>query len=187
MQRKILSKYDEDLDGPLETVSLYEACRVRLTSSQGFRLGSSAKPAKAARILADTEAPTVNKALLSIDYLSLSIHLAIDTSPNLCAENLDTSDYLQEGDAGFKKQKKKKRPARRVVESDIVPQESTDQQDGMQVDDESKKVDTNFVDDDELQAALARSRKAKMRKAPNLTADEIAKRGLCTSRVVEKY
>ncbi|CAG7849035.1 SubName: Full=Uncharacterized protein {ECO:0000313/EMBL:KIM27455.1} [Serendipita indica DSM 11827] len=146
MKRKILSKYDEDLDGPQET---------------GFRLGSSAKPAKAARIVEDMDAPTVNKELLSIDYL----------------KNLDTSDYLQEGDVGFKKQKKKKRATRRVVESDIVPEEPTEQQDGMQVDEEpTRKADDNFVDDDELQAALARSRKAKVRKIPKLTAEEIAKR-----------
>jgi U4/U6.U5 tri-snRNP-associated protein 1 len=41
----------------------------------------------------------------------------------------------------------------------------------------SRDLNTNFVDDDELQAALARSRKAKMKKVPKLSPEEIARRG----------
>lgn len=93
-------------------------------------------------------------------------------------ENIDASDYIQEGDIGFKKPKKKKRANRRVVESED-PAGNQDN-DAMQIDDASTapsaNLDTNFVDDDELQAALARSRKAKMRKMPKLTPEEIARR-----------
>jgi U4/U6.U5 tri-snRNP-associated protein 1 len=52
----------------------------------------------------------------------------------------------------------------------------------MQVDEKvmiprSRELDANFVDDDELQAALARSRKAKLHKAKKLSPDEVAKKG----------
>jgi U4/U6.U5 tri-snRNP-associated protein 1 len=98
-------------------------------------------------------------------------------------ENVETSDYLQEGDVGFKKPKKKKKRAnQRVVESEITaPDQPMKQEDDqMQVDDAPsaplKNLDTNFVDDDELQAALIRSRRAKMKKMPKLTPEEIAQR-----------
>lgn len=39
-----------------------------------------------------------------------------------------------------------------------------------------RDLDANFVDDDELQAALARSRKAKLHKAKKLTPEELAKK-----------
>jgi U4/U6.U5 tri-snRNP-associated protein 1 len=42
----------------------------------------------------------------------------------------------------------------------------------------ARELDANFIDDDELQASLARSRRAKLRKAPKLTAEELAQRGL---------
>ena len=41
----------------------------------------------------------------------------------------------------------------------------------------ARDLDSNFVDDDELQAALARSRKVKIHKAKKLTPEEIAKKG----------
>lgn len=94
-------------------------------------------------------------------------------------ENQEISDYLQEGDIGFKKPKKKKRHAtRKVEESDITP--DTDLKDEMDVDQPaapSRNLNTNFVDDDELQAALARSRKAKMKKVLKISPEDIARRG----------
>ncbi len=39
-----------------------------------------------------------------------------------------------------------------------------------------RNLDTNFVDDDELQAALARSRRAKIQKPKKLSPEEVAKR-----------
>ena len=39
-----------------------------------------------------------------------------------------------------------------------------------------RDLDANFVDDDDLQAALARSRKAKLRKTHKLTPEELAQK-----------
>jgi U4/U6.U5 tri-snRNP-associated protein 1 len=39
-----------------------------------------------------------------------------------------------------------------------------------------RDLDANFVDDDELQAALARSRKTKLHKAWKLSPEELAKK-----------
>ncbi|KAH9917845.1 SART-1 protein [Fomitopsis serialis] len=149
MKRSVLSKYDEFLEGSKET---------------GFRLGGSIASSQTKRAEQEAAATTVNKSLLSIDY----------------AKNIESADYLKEGDVGFKKPKtKKKRPSRRVAEdSDILPVDGGDQ---MQVDEKPivprpRNLDTNFVDDDELQAALARSRRAKLQKAKKLSPEEIARR-----------
>ncbi|KAI0707364.1 SART-1 protein [Earliella scabrosa] len=147
MKRAVLAKYDEFLEGPKET---------------GFRLGSSALTSGEKQN--EATGVTVNKTLLSIDY----------------AKNLESADYLQPGDVGFKKPKtKKKRPSRRVDAevSDIPPVNGEDQ---MQVDEKPivprpRNLDANFVDDDELQAALARSRRAKLQKRKKLSPEEIAK------------
>lgn len=123
----------------------------------------------------------VNKSLLSINYASTSVRPSVtSTSTNPTpTENQEISDYLQEGDIGFKKPKKKKRHAtRKVEESDITP--DTDLKDEMDVDQPaapSRNLNTNFVDDDELQAALARSRKAKMKKVLKISPEDIARRG----------
>ncbi|KAJ7274378.1 SART-1 family-domain-containing protein [Mycena haematopus] len=146
MKRSVLSKYDEDIDGVQET---------------GFRLGSSVE-SKTAKLEEQKHAAaaTVNKSLLNIDY----------------AKTFATSDYLQEGDVGFKKPKtKKKRPSRRAPEADVVPE------DQMEVDQKpivpiARDLDANFVDDDDLQAALARSRKAKLRKATKIKPEELARK-----------
>ena len=94
---------------------------------------------------------------------------------------MEITDYLQEGDVGFKKPKtKKKRPSRRVAEdSGIEPNGSTD---AMEIDvkpsvPKARNLDDNFVDDDELQASLARARRAKLAKKPKgPTQEEIAKK-----------
>ena len=43
-----------------------------------------------------------------------------------------------------------------------------------------RDLNTNFVDDDDLQAALARSRKAKIHKAQKLSPEELAKKSMCS-------
>ncbi|KAI0322600.1 SART-1-domain-containing protein [Amylostereum chailletii] len=149
MKRALLSKYDEFLEGPKET---------------GFRLGG-ALPVVKKPVQEEKEqvAAAVNKSLLSIDY----------------SKNLDTSDYLQKGDVGFKKSKtKKKRPSRRVAEdSDITALAGADH---MNVDEQpivprTRNLEANFVDDDELQAALARSRRTKF-KTKKLSPEEIVQK-----------
>ncbi|KAL6307460.1 SART-1 protein [Sparassis latifolia] len=150
MNRIVLSKYDEFLEGPKET---------------DFRLGGSSTTSEVRRTKREgVAAAAVKKSLLSIDY----------------AKNIESVDYVKEGDVGFKKLKtKKKRPSRRVVEeSDIGPVNGDDH---MQVDEKQivprpRNLDTNFVDDDELQAALARSRRAKLQKTKKLSPEEVARR-----------
>ncbi|KZP23800.1 SART-1 protein [Athelia psychrophila] len=149
MKRSVLAKYDEDIEGTRET---------------GFRLGSSTAATKAERGPQQEEGMvTVNKALLSIDY----------------AKNMETADYLQEGDVGFKKPKtKKKRPSRRApAEADIpVDGDATMDVDEKPIIPRARDLDSNFVDDDELQAALARSRRAKIHKPKKLSPEEIARK-----------
>ncbi|KAG5638775.1 hypothetical protein H0H81_010196 [Sphagnurus paluster] len=147
LKRSVLAKYDDAINGTQET---------------GFRLGSSVVSSKARQEEQKHQvAAAVNKSLLSIDY----------------TKNMEMTDYLKEGDIGFKKPRtKKKRPSRRVAtESETGP---TDE---MEVDQKSiipriRDLDTNFVDDDDLQAALARSRKAKLHKAKKLTPEQLAQK-----------
>ncbi|KAJ8579628.1 SART-1 protein, partial [Rhizopogon salebrosus TDB-379] len=123
-----------------------------------FRLGSSVTSTKINGAQAIQELVTVNKSLLSIDY----------------AKNLETHDYLQEGDAGFKKPKtKKKRPSRRAP---VEVEENAMEVDGKPIVPRPRELDANFVDDDELQAALARSRRAKLHKVKKLSPEEIARK-----------
>ncbi|KAI0264420.1 SART-1 family-domain-containing protein [Gloeopeniophorella convolvens] len=147
MKRSLLSKYDEFLEGPKET---------------GFRLGSAVSSSVgAAQVAEEQTAAPVNKALLSIDY----------------TKNIESSDYLQKGDVGFKKPKtKKKRPTRRAAEdSEIVPVGDQMEVDVKPVAPRVRDLDVNFVDDDELQTALARSRRAKI-KTKKVSPEEIARR-----------
>ncbi|KAJ6494840.1 SART-1 family-domain-containing protein [Mycena vitilis] len=146
MKRSVLSKYDQEIDGVQET---------------GFRLGSSVQ-SKAAKVEQQQHAAAamVNKSLLNIDY----------------AKTFLTSDYLQEGDVGFKKPKtKKKRSSRRAPEADAVPDDQMDI-DQKPIVPRARDLDANFVDDDDLQAALARSRKAKLHKATKMTPEQLAKK-----------
>ena len=71
-------------------------------------------------------------------------------------------------------QTKKKRSSRRA------PADAELGENGMDVDAPAvpivRDLDANFVDDDELQAALARSRQAKLRKTKKVSPEELAKR-----------
>ena len=92
---------------------------------------------------------------------------------------MEITDYLQEGDIGFKKPKtKKKRPSRRIAEdSGIEIKRETDMDiDGPASTPRVRNLDDNFVDDDELQASLARARRAKLKKPKGPTQEEIARR-----------
>ncbi len=81
-------------------------------------------------------------------------------------------------------QTKKKRNTRRVLEdSDIL---QVNGEDNMDVDikpvvPRPRDLDMNFVDDDDLQAALARQRRAKTQKVKKVTTEEIARKGLYAS------
>ncbi|KAJ3714263.1 SART-1 family-domain-containing protein [Lentinula raphanica] len=145
MKRAVLAKYDEDIEGASET---------------GFRLGSSVVSKKVSDTQRKAEtAASQNKSLFSIDY----------------KKNLETTDYIQEKDIGFKKTKtKKKRPNRRAPAEVEMAQD-----DEMDVDTTPvpriPDLDVNFVDDDELQAALARTRRAELRKSKKVSPEEIAR------------
>ncbi|KAF8965904.1 SART-1 protein [Flammula alnicola] len=143
--RSVLAKYDEVIDGVQET---------------GFRLCGGAL-GKAAR--ADLgSAIVVYKSLLSIDY----------------AKNIAISDYVQEGDIEFKKIKtKQKRPSRRTqVEADPDDNvgDSTMEIEDTSIATRAHDLNSNFVDNDELQAALARSRQVKISKTKKLSPEQIA-------------
>jgi len=76
-------------------------------------------------------------------------------------------------------QSKKKRPSRRALaDSELVGED-------MDVDKPVvplvRDLNANFVDDDELQTALARSRQAKLRKAKKLSPEELAKKSECSA------
>ncbi|EJD49079.1 SART-1 protein [Auricularia subglabra TFB-10046 SS5] len=149
MKRAVLAKYDEELEGAKET---------------GFRLGAGLTSMKKAPQTKQETAAAVNKSLLSIDY----------------AKNIEASDYVREGDKGFKKPKTKKKRATRVIEADpdLLPPP-----DAMEVDEKKplasrrqRNLDDNFVDDDDLQSALARARQVKLAKAKakKMAPEEIA-------------
>ena len=79
-------------------------------------------------------------------------------------------------------QKKKRHNNKRVIESSVGDAPTTgDGDEKMQVDEkpiipEARNLDVNFVDDDDLQAVLARSRRAKLRRPQKLSPEEVAKK-----------
>ncbi len=73
-------------------------------------------------------------------------------------------------------QNKKKRSTRRVAgDSDIIPVGDQMEVDVMPVVPRVRDLDVNFVDDDELQAALASARRAKV-KTKKISPEDIAQR-----------
>lgn len=91
------------------------------------------------------------------------------------AKDFEVSDYLKEGEAGFKQRKKKK--AKRSTRRADVEEDG----EGMDVDAAPtftrRVVDDgpqNLVDDDDLQAALARNRREQARKRPKVKVEDLA-------------
>lgn len=91
------------------------------------------------------------------------------------AKDFEVSDYMKEGDAGFKQRKKKKakRSTRRA--------DAEEDGEGMDVDAAPtftrRVVDDgpqNLVDDDDLQAALARSRRTNAKSRPKMRPEDLA-------------
>lgn len=87
-----------------------------------------------------------------------------------CTESFN-NDYLQEGEVGFKVKKKKKRPPTRVASSSLADDVDPT---AMDIDSPSTSAaatlthtnldETNLIDDDDLQASLARSRREASKK-----------------------
>ncbi|WVF73035.1 hypothetical protein IAT40_007853 [Kwoniella sp. CBS 6097] len=145
---ELLGKYDDE----------FSTGKIR---SEGFRLG----------------APIEKKMTITDDDTEMGMAPATKVKLNLdYAKEFEVSDYMKEGDAGFKKPKKKKakRPTRKTGADG-------DDENGMEVDGEptfSRRVVTegpdNLVDDDDLQAALARTRRENAKKKPKVKPEDIA-------------
>ena len=141
----------------------------------------------------------VNKSLLSIDYAST--YTRIVRAPcrliEVCRKSGDGGlperrrCWFQETQGMFCSpssihdidvlpQTKKKRPSRRVpAESEIL---TINGDADMEVDDKpiaprARDLNINFVDDDELQAALTRSRRSKIHRQKKVSPEEIARKG----------
>ncbi|BGP39887.1 hypothetical protein JCM10450v2_003861 [Rhodotorula kratochvilovae] len=154
--RGVLSKYDEGFDG---------------MKDEGFKLGASAPSAKGKGRAVDDggrgDAGEREKIKLTMDYTSafsvIRCYLAVLTSPR-SAETFNT-DYLQEGEAGFKKPKKKKKRAMRTLtmaDDDEAAEQAMDVDGAPSAPRRIERVsldESNLIDDDDLQAALARQRR----------------------------
>ncbi|GAA5867776.1 hypothetical protein JCM1840_006689 [Sporobolomyces johnsonii] len=140
-KRGVLSKYDEGFEGPKE---------------EGFRLGAAVaqksgkgKAREGEEGMGD-EGGEREKVKLSMDYTKTF-----------------NTDYLQEGDVGFKKpKKKKKRPARTTTLTADDDSLAAPSGSAMDVDvpapariERQALDDTNLIDDDDLQVSLARQRR----------------------------
>lgn len=185
-KRGVLAKYDSDLpEGDFAS-----------SGESGFRLGASVSAAdRQARLRQEAEeaAKLANKQLLSLDY----------------TKNQEISDYLQEGDIGFKKPKAKKRKKAAKVkisyDDDDEAQLQTaaaassstltnaneladvDMEDTKVVAKPSRRQQTdNFIDDDELQASLAKSRRLKAKKTFKKMTPEMIAKNLAAQRAAEE-
>lgn len=163
LKADVLGKYDDSFtSGKVKTEASYltRYQSVTVTDDQGFRLGAPIE-----------EKPIVQEDTEMIGQApSTKIKLGLDF-----AKDFEVSDYMKEGDAGFKQRKKKK--AKRSTRKADVEEDG----DGMDVDAEPtftrRVVDDgpqNLVDDDDLQAALARSRRTNARSKPKTRPEDIA-------------
>ncbi|GAA5943917.1 hypothetical protein JCM3775_002277 [Rhodotorula graminis] len=136
--RGVLSKYDEGFDAQ---------------QVDGFRLGASAASAKGKGRAVDgagrDDGGEREKIKLSMDY----------------TKSFNT-DYLQEGEPGFKKpKKKKKRPMRTTTMGDDHDENAAQAMDVDGAPAAPRQIErvsldeSNLIDDDDLQAALARQRR----------------------------
>lgn len=147
----VLDKYDDEFTG--ETVE-----------NEGFRLGAPMK--KKAKM----------ESIEEIERLGNEPAIKVKLDLNF-AKDFEVSDYLQEGDKGFKVKKRRAKKSSRRREDD--GEEDTK----MDVDPNptfARRVvgdgPDNLVDDDDLQAALARSRRQNAKKKPKATPEDLAAR-----------
>lgn len=155
----VLAKYDGDFAG--EDVA-----------SEGFRLGAPLPKKEEMVVDEEMGREAQVKVKLNLDF----------------ARDWEVSDYMKEGDAGFKKPKvrliwRKEQGRARLTEQKRRAKKSTRKaeadEDEMDVDPIfTKRVvgDTpdNLVDDDDLQAALARSRRQVTKKKPKSKPEDLA-------------
>ncbi|MCO5549611.1 hypothetical protein L7F22_003084 [Adiantum nelumboides] len=180
--RGVLSKYDadvEDLDGPLPK-----------DADAGFRLGGEARTRKDRDDAKKKDSErALNRTLLNLDY----------------TKNEEVSDYLQEGDVGFKKpktKKKKRETARiRLDEDDedrsannnegandvkmngqgnsAGPSDPTSQQ-------RQRNTEIDLIDDDDLALSLAKARRKQAKKTFQKITPEMIAKNLAEQKAAEE-
>ncbi|PWN37231.1 uncharacterized protein FA14DRAFT_159378 [Meira miltonrushii] len=180
--RGVLSKYDADvehLDGPLPK-----------DADAGFRLGGEVRTRKdrdEAKRKESERAP--NRTLLNLDY----------------TKNEEVSDYLQEGDVGFKKPKarKKKRETARIRLDDDDEDRPADNNGGKEdvemnedgvsaAPSESRRqprqrnTEIDLIDDDDLALSLAKARRKQAKKAFQKMTPEMIARNLAEQKAAEE-
>lgn len=165
----VLSKYDADFaGGEVET--------------EGFRLG----------------APIPKKETVVVDEEMMGREAQVKVKLDLdLARDWEVSDYMKEGDPGFKKPKVSDsvgmcadRQKRRTKKSTRRAEADEDEMDVDAAPTFTKRVvgDTpdNLVDDDDLQAALARARRQVTKKKPKSKPEDLAARSKSSSQTADK-
>ncbi|UZJ52963.1 hypothetical protein CBS101457_002283 [Exobasidium rhododendri] len=174
-KKGVLSKYDNDI----------ESSGIKQDDG-GFVLGGSSqsRTEREEGKRRETE-QMLNRTLLDLDY----------------TKNVEVSDYLQEGDVGFKKpktKKKKRAPARVRLEED---EEAPSLPQSAPIDEEMAEASTSvnvvaprrqtqqkeaFIDDDDLALSLAKSRREKAKKSYKKMTPEMIARNLAAQREAEE-
>ncbi|KAK4685834.1 U4/U6.U5 tri-snRNP-associated protein 1, partial [Tremellales sp. Uapishka_1] len=145
---EVLSKYDDD----------FATGKVK---NEGFRLGG---PVEKKMKITDEDTEMIGqpmaKVKLNLDY----------------TKEFDVSDYMKEGDAGFKKPKKKKakRSTRKAEGDDEVDPNAMDVDGPVFMRREVGDGPDNLVDDDDLQNALSRARRESAKKRNKVKVEDIA-------------
>ena len=172
----VLGKYDDE----------FASGKLR---SEGFRLGAAVE--KKPKI-ENGDAELISLGKLSEPKVKLNLDFAKD---------FEVSDYMKEGDPGFKQRKvsclpmkvdsiadssqkkKAKRSARRADDDDEMPVDGEPTFDRRVVEDTPQ----NLVDDDDLQAALARARRTNAKKKPKVKAEDLVARGKSTGHTSDHF
>lgn len=117
-----------------------------------------------------------SKVKLNLDFASKWYPIFSFGYAKGCPEDFEVSDYMKEGDAGFKQRKKKK--AKRSTRRAEGDEEETGTMDVDAPPTFSRRIvgegPENLVDDDDLQAALARSRREVAKKKPKMKPEDLA-------------
>lgn len=178
-KKGILSQYDADIDGSSHN---------RNDKDSGFRLGGNSVSQKERNGATKKEPESIlNRKMLDLDY----------------TKNEELSDYLKEGDAGFKKpkmKKKKKRAHARIqLEDDDAEEQGASKADEAgdvtMVDGNApmtsakqkvtQSIDT-FLDDDDLAASLAKARRKQVKRTFQKTTPEMIAQNLAKQREAEE-
>lgn len=172
-ERSILAHYDEDINGKKSKVFTLDGMgSTKEAQSEGF------------------SAQKLKPKVFSLDILSKSACLSsLKKVANVCSEDDEPkSDYLDLSELKVRKPKKKKAKSTRqkalddddifpVVESASTPTVDASAMEVDQPTEPTKKrtyEDTSFVDDDDLQASLAKQRRTALKKRQKLKPEDIA-------------